>query len=86
MSLLDGEMGRAGFLERLTLRNLTMTSAIAFVVSLIGVPLISFGAFTARDEHGWIMGFVMLLTLVCLGSGLLLVVLGIVALRTRKER
>lgn len=60
-----------------------LTSAGAFAVSLAGIPLISFGAFTARDEHGWILGFIMLLTLVCLGSGLLLVVIGIVALMRR---
>ena len=31
------------------------------------------------------MGFIMLLTLVCLGSGLFVVLLGIVALMTRKS-
>ena len=86
MSLLDGQLGKVTLLERLSLKNLVAGCGIAFVTSVIAVPLLSFGAFSATGKAGeWMFGLIMVLFMIGAASGLLLAVLGIVALMQRKS-
>ena len=86
MGILDGQVGKASLLDRVSFKNLLVGSAISFVASIIGVPLLSFGAFSATGNAGELaFGLVMLIFAIGAVSGLLLVVLGIVALMQRKS-
>jgi uncharacterized membrane protein len=86
MGILDGQFDKASLLDRISFKSLLIGCAISFVASVIGVPFFSFGAFTATGRAGeWMFGLIMLLFMIGAISGLLLVVLGIVALMQRKS-
>jgi hypothetical protein len=85
MSLLDGKLAAPSLLDRMTSKGFTATCGITFVVSLIALPLIGFGAFTARDEDGCIIAFMAITSFVLLASGVLLVALAIVAWIQRED-
>jgi hypothetical protein len=85
MSLLDGKLAAPSLFDRMTSKGFTATCGITFVVSLIALPLIGFGAFTARDEDGWITAFMAITSFVLLASGVLLVALAIVAWIQRED-
>jgi hypothetical protein len=77
MRILDGQVGKASLLDRLTFRNLVVTCGISFAISLFAAPLLSFGAFAAVGWGGeWMFGLILLIFAVGAISGLLLVVLG----------
>jgi hypothetical protein len=85
MSLLDGKLEASSLIDRMTFKGLTIGCGITFLTSMIAFPVIGFGAFTARDENGWITGIMALTALIWLASGLLLVVWVIVAWIQRKD-
>ena len=84
MGILDGQVGKAWLLDRISFKTLLVTCGISFVASLVATPLLSFGAFGATGTAGeWMFGLVLLVFMIGAVSGLLLVVLGIVALMQR---
>jgi len=78
MGLFDSQTRKPTLAERLSDRvsivSLLVGSGATFLITAIGVPFLSFGAFTARDEKGYIMGAIMFLFAICLLSGILFVV------------
>jgi hypothetical protein len=58
-------------MERLSIPRLLLVSALGVVASFVGFFFVSFGAFTAGDEKGYIMALLMLLVAVGLLSALL---------------
>ena len=86
MGLLDGQVGRVSFLDRITFKGMFCACGVAFIVSVVAFPMIGFGAFSAQDKDGWIMGLMMLVFAIGAFSGLLLLVMGVVALMQRRAQ
>jgi len=59
-------------------KGLLIACGVSFLGSTIAFPLIAFGAFSAKDENGWINDLLMLIVAVWLFSGLFFLVMGIV--------
>jgi F0F1-type ATP synthase membrane subunit c/vacuolar-type H+-ATPase subunit K len=83
MSLLDGKLDRPSLLDYLTLKGLLIGCALTFGASSIGLILLSITTFTARDEQGTIMTFILVLFAMCALSGFFLIIFAIVALLQR---
>jgi hypothetical protein len=87
MDILNGQVGKASLLDRISLKRLFVACFICLGASVIAVPFFSFGGFGATGSAGeWMFGFVLLFFAIGAVSGLLLVVLGIVALMQRNSQ
>lgn len=85
MTLLDTQPKKPALLDRVTLKGLLIGCAILCPVSGLLDIYLSFAFFTAADKNGYIMDGLMLLALVCTGSGFLFVILLIVSFIQRRK-